>query len=65
MPKLPQIRPRELEAILLKNGFMFVRQKGSHRLYEKGVRKVVVPFHNKPLKKGTLNNILKQANISL
>ena len=65
MPKLPQIKPREVETILLKNGFRFIRQKGSHRLYEKGTYKVVVPFHNKPLKKGTLNNILKQGNISL
>lgn len=64
MSKLPQIKPRELEALLLKNGFRFVRQKGSHKLYEKDAYKVTVPFHNKPLKKGTLNNILKQVNIS-
>ncbi len=65
MPKLPQIRSRELEAILLKKGFKFIRQKGSHRIYINADLKVVIPFHNKPLKRGTLSNILKQAKISL
>ncbi len=33
------------EKILLKAGFALVRSKGSHRIYLKGNRRVVVPFH--------------------
>jgi predicted RNA binding protein YcfA (HicA-like mRNA interferase family) len=41
---------REAEALLLKAGFQLARSKGSHRIYMKGNRRVVVPFHSgKPL----------------
>src|ERR1700680_412124 len=33
------------EALLLKSGFAWMRSKGSHRIYAKGGRRVVVPFH--------------------
>jgi predicted RNA binding protein YcfA (HicA-like mRNA interferase family) len=36
----------EAEATLLKAGFVWLRSKGSHRIYAKGRRKVVVPFHS-------------------
>jgi predicted RNA binding protein YcfA (HicA-like mRNA interferase family) len=65
MTKLPVIKPRQLEQVLLRAGFEFVRQKGSHRMYTRGVDKVVIPYHNKDLKKGTLKSVLKQANISV
>lgn len=45
MPKLPQLTPQEAEAMLFKAGFEWVRSKGSHRIYMKGQRRVVVPFH--------------------
>ena len=64
MTTLPAVKPRELEQVLLKAGFKFVRQKGSHRIYVKGNYKVVIPYHNKDLKRGTLRNIIKQANLS-
>jgi len=31
--------------MLLKAGFARLRSKGSHRIYAKGLRRVVVPFH--------------------
>lgn len=31
--------------MLLKAGVVWLRSKGSHRIYTKGGRKVVVPFH--------------------
>lgn len=31
--------------MLLKAGFTWLRSKGSHRIYAKGSRRVVVPFH--------------------
>lgn len=64
MTELPAMKPREVEQVLLKTGFTFARQKGSHRMYIKGIHKVVIPYHTRDLKKGTLRNILKQANLS-
>jgi predicted RNA binding protein YcfA (HicA-like mRNA interferase family) len=45
LPKLPQLTPQEAEAMLFKAGFEWVRSKGSHRIYIKRERRVVVPFH--------------------
>jgi predicted RNA binding protein YcfA (HicA-like mRNA interferase family) len=69
MGKLPQISGLELCKALEKEGFVFVRQTGSHKIYQKeseeGKITVPIPIHsNKPLKKGTLHNILKKTNIS-
>jgi predicted RNA binding protein YcfA (HicA-like mRNA interferase family) len=55
--------------ILEKDGIKFIRQKGSHRFYEKiidGERVVIpVPVHSgRELKKGTLSHILKKAKIN-
>jgi predicted RNA binding protein YcfA (HicA-like mRNA interferase family) len=46
MPKLPRLTAAEAEALLLKSGFVWLRSKGSHRIYAKGGRRVVVPFHS-------------------
>jgi predicted RNA binding protein YcfA (HicA-like mRNA interferase family) len=46
MPKLPRLTAAEAEAMLLKAGFVWLRSKGSHRIYAKGGRRVVVPFHS-------------------
>ena len=45
MPKLPRLTAADAEAMLLKAGFVWLRSKGSHRIYAKGLRRVVVPFH--------------------
>tara|TARA_Y100000310_G_C20701599_1_gene830457 strand:+ start:7590 stop:7805 length:216 start_codon:yes stop_codon:yes gene_type:complete len=66
--KLPQISGKELIKKLSKQGFIIVRQKGSHIRLEKVTKeetiKITVPNH-KSLKKGTLNRILKDAGINL
>jgi predicted RNA binding protein YcfA (HicA-like mRNA interferase family) len=46
MPKVPRLTAADAEAILLKAGFAWLRSKGSHRIYSKGARRVVVPFHS-------------------
>jgi predicted RNA binding protein YcfA (HicA-like mRNA interferase family) len=46
MPKPPRLTAVDAEAKLLKAGFVWLRSKGSHRIYAKGGRRVVVPFHN-------------------
>ena len=46
MPKQPRLTAADAEGMLLKAGFVWLRSKGSHRVYGKGGRKVVVPFHS-------------------
>lgn len=67
MPKLPVIRPRELVRALQKLGFLEKRQKGSHLImvHEGKNKQIVIPIHNKPLKKGTLAAILRQGEIKV
>ena len=65
MPKLPVLTPREVIAALERAGFMFERQKGSHRIYVKGNIGVTVPYHNKDLKPKTLKHIIKQSGLGL
>jgi predicted RNA binding protein YcfA (HicA-like mRNA interferase family) len=45
MPKAPRLTAAEAEVALLKAGFAWLRSKGSHRIYAKGERRVVIPFH--------------------
>lgn len=45
MPKLPRLTAAEAESMLVKAGFLWLRSKGSHRIYAKGGRRVVIPFH--------------------
>lgn len=65
MPKLPELRPKELVRALKKLGFLEKRQKGSHLIMvnEEKNKQLTVPIHNKPLKKGTLAAILRQGDI--
>ena len=57
---------KNLVRVLLLNGFIFKRSKGSHYLYynQKTDKTVIVPMHgNKDIPKGTFFAILKQADI--
>ncbi len=63
--QFPALKPKETEKILLKIGFVFHRQKGSHKIYVKDDYLVVVPMHNKDLKKGTLLSIIKATGLSV
>ena len=67
MSRLPSLKPREVVKTLKKNGFIEVRQVGSHlHLFhpQKNLR-VTVPMHNKDLKRKTLASIFDQAKIKL
>jgi len=46
MPKLPRLTAADAETMLLQAGFAWLRSRGSHRIYAKGGRRVVVPFHS-------------------
>lgn len=45
MAKTPRLTAVQLEGKLLRAGFVLLRAKGSHRIYSKEGRRVVVPFH--------------------
>ncbi len=60
------MKSRELIKLLERNGFVFIRQTGSHAIYKKpGNQIVVVPIHSKDIPKGTLSGILKDADINV
>ena len=66
MPKLPSLSAREVCKILQSQGFVIVRQKGSHiilrkELPERGIT-VPVPNHSE-IAKGTLKSIIDQSEI--
>lgn len=56
---------KEIEKIILKDGWIYNDCKGSHMQYihptKKG--KVTIPKHSGDLPKGTVNSILKQAGL--
>ena len=66
--KLPQISGKELIKKLMKFGFVVTRQKGSHIRLEKNTKdktiKITIPNHPN-LKKGTLHQIIKSAELTL
>ncbi len=59
------ITPKEMIKLLKQNGFKEVSQNGSHMKLknEETGRQTIVPLHSKALKKGTEQEILKQAGL--
>ena len=59
------MRVRELEKIIIADGWYFVKQVGSHKQYKHPVKKgkVTIPVHTGDIDKGTFNSILKQAGL--
>ncbi len=59
------LKPKEMEKIILADGWVFLNQEGSHRHYvhpdKKG--KVTIPFHPGDLNKKVENSIKKQAGL--
>ncbi len=51
--------------ILVKLGFIFLRQRGSHRIYSKYRTLITVLMHTGDLRKGTLHQIIKQTGLSV
>lgn len=57
--------PREMINLLHKNGFETISQNGSHVKLRNDMtgKQVIVPYHNKALKKDLEQKILKQAGL--
>ena len=59
------LKPREMEKLILANGWIFKSQTWSHRHYTHPTKqgKVTIPFHGKDIPKITEKSILKQAGL--
>jgi mRNA interferase HicA len=58
------MKPKELIRLLYDEGYVFVRQSGSHAIYRKtGSKNIIVPIHSKDIPTGTLHSILKDAGL--
>lgn len=59
------MKPREIEKLILADGWIFKSQEGSHKNYIHPTKpgKVTIPFHKKDLPKGTENSIKRQAGL--
>ncbi|MCD6120285.1 MAG: type II toxin-antitoxin system HicA family toxin [Spirochaetales bacterium] len=68
MSKIPSLNYGKVIRALQRDGWVIVRQRGSHIMLQKHVGsevlKIIVPAH-KPIKMSTLSHILKQARISV
>ena len=68
MSKVPSLDYYKIVNALKRDGWVVVRQKGSHIRLQKNLRaeslKLTVPAHC-PIKRSTLSHILKQARLSV
>lgn len=68
MSKVPSLSYDKVIAALKRDGWVVVRQRGSHIRLQKHTRaevlKLTIPAH-RPIKRSTLSHILKQARLSV
>ena len=68
MSKVPSLNYQQVIKALRRDGWIVVRQKGSHIRLQKRLPdemlKIIVPAH-RPIKRSTLAHILKQARLSV
>lgn len=65
---MKSLTARQIVTVLQKNGFVLVRQKGSHAIWkhERLAKMVSIPMHggNRPIPIGTCRQIVKQSGIA-
>jgi predicted RNA binding protein YcfA (HicA-like mRNA interferase family) len=62
MRKLPVLSGADVVKILVREGFVHIRTKGSHAILRKENRVIPVPLHPE-LAKGTLLSIIRQSGV--
>ncbi|MEO8610869.1 MAG: type II toxin-antitoxin system HicA family toxin [Chloroflexota bacterium] len=65
MTKLPIVNGPDCIRALQKAGFIVSRQSGSHVILKRPPLRVTVPNHRKPIKAGTLHQIIKDAGLTV
>lgn len=67
MTQMPRITAKEAERVVLKLGFVLVRQSGSHRIYKNAAgQRVTIPFHShKTLHPKVVRSIINDARITV
>jgi len=67
MTKVPEVSYEVVVAALRRDGWVVVRQRGSHIRMQKrtadDILKIIVPAH-RPIKRSTLAHLLKQARLT-
>ena len=63
MAKLPRLTSQKAEKLLLNARFEMIRIKGSHRIYKKDNKRIVIPFHKgKILHPKIIKQVLRTIN---
>ncbi len=62
MPK--RYSSKEIEAVLRREGFSFISQRGSHAKFRRDDRTVIVPAGRKAIPIGTFRSILRQSGLA-
>lgn len=67
MPRLVPLKPRDIERILLTNGFTINVSKSSHKQYFNAATgaHTTVSFHSKEIPTGTLRSIIRQSQLPI
>jgi len=67
MPKLAPLKPREVEKILLSNGFIVNVSRSSHKQYfnPRTGAHTTVSFHSKTIIVGTLRSVVRQSQLPI
>jgi predicted RNA binding protein YcfA (HicA-like mRNA interferase family) len=67
MSRLPSCTAAQVMRALKRGGFVLDHATGSHQAFRHPRRPgvVVIPFHRRDLKRGTLHGIIKQAGFSV
>jgi predicted RNA binding protein YcfA (HicA-like mRNA interferase family) len=66
--RLPALKPKDVLRILKRSGFYLHHATGSHYVLkhaEKPGLRVTLPWHNKDLKRGTLESVIEQAGYTI
>lgn len=66
--RVPALTPKQVIDALKRGGLYVHHVKGSHYALRRPQRpevRVTVPYHNKPMKRGTLHGIIRQAGLTV
>jgi predicted RNA binding protein YcfA (HicA-like mRNA interferase family) len=63
--KLPVLKPKQVIKAFQRNGFYIHHVKGSHYFLRKGDINLIIPYHNRDMKRGILREIISQSGMTV